>query len=142
MKPIEKAFSQFAIREIAGKQDNPEVLKYFNDLGFDGAALGDKTAWCSAFANWCCFKTGHEYSGKLNARSWMKVGIDVSKPEYGDIVVLWREDPNSWKGHVGFFVCERYGWIYILGGNQRDQVKISAYPKNRLLSYRRLKGGI
>lgn len=142
MKPIEKAFSQFAIKEITGKQDNPDVLKYFDDLGFNGSELKDETAWCSAFANWCCLKTGHEYSGKLNARSWMQVGTDVSEPEYGDIVVLWREDPNSWKGHVGFFVAERYGWIYILGGNQRNQVKISAYQKSRLLSYRRLKSGI
>ena len=53
MKAIEKAFGEFAVKEIAGKQDNPEVLKYFNDLGFDGNYLKDETAWCSAFANWC-----------------------------------------------------------------------------------------
>jgi hypothetical protein len=28
--------------------------------------------------------------------------------------------------------------IYVLGGNQNNQVKISAYPDNRLLGYRRL----
>lgn len=142
MKAIEKAFSQLGIKEIAGKQDNPEVLKYFDAIGFDGSQLKDETAWCSAFANWCCKMTGHEYSGKLNARSWLNVGQDVSNPEYGDIVVLWRESLDSWKGHVGFFVAERYGWIYILGGNQKNQVKISAYPKSRLLSYRRLKNGL
>ena len=142
MKPIEKGFGEFAIREISGKQDNPEVLKYFDELGFDGKVLKDETSWCSAFVNWCCKKTGFEYTGKLTARSWLKVGQDVSTPEFGDIVIFWRESPNSWKGHVGFYVCERYGWIYVLGGNQSNQVKVSAYSKSRLLGYRSLKGGL
>lgn len=142
MKAIEKAFSEYAIKEFTGKQDNPEVLKYFNDLGFDGSALKDETAWCAAFVNWCNMKTGYEYTGKLNARSFLEIGQDVSIPEFGDIVVFWRSHPDSWMGHVAYFVAERYGYIYVLGGNQNNQVKISAYPKKRLLSYRRLKSGL
>lgn len=138
MRPIEVAFSQYAIREISGKEDNPEVIKYFDDLGFDGKALKDETAWCSAFANWCCKESGYEYTGKLNARSWMDIGWYTEKPEFGDIVVFWRESVSSWKGHVGFYVCERYGYVYVLGGNQNNQVKISAYPKTRLLGYRKI----
>jgi hypothetical protein len=57
----------------------------------------------------------------------------------GDIVVFWRESIKSWKGHVGFYIREKDGWIYTLGGNQANQVKISAYPKSRVLSYRRLR---
>jgi len=132
------ALTQYGIKEITGKQDNPEVLKYFNEIGFDGASLKDETAWCSAFVNWVALKAKVERSGKLNARSWLTIGLEVQCPEMGDVVVLWRESPESWKGHVGIFIRKTENWIYVLGGNQNNQVKISAYPANRLLAYRRL----
>lgn len=132
------AFSQYGIKEIPGKQDNPEVVKYFDEIGFDGAKLKDETAWCSGFMNWVAMKAKVERSGKLNARSWVNIGLEVETPELGDVVVLWRESPQSWKGHVGIFIRKTENWIYILGGNQNNQVKISAYPAHRLLTYRRL----
>lgn len=135
---IEIALSQFGIKEIVGSQDNPEVLKYFDEIGFNGTALKDETSWCSAFANWVTQHACLPSSGKLTARSWLNVGIRVAVPEIGDVVVFWRENKNSWKGHVGFFIRETPSWIYVLGGNQNNQVKISAYPKSRLLSYQRL----
>lgn len=138
MKAIELALTQIGIKEIVGRKDNPQVLKYFDEIGYDGKKLKDETAWCSAFANWICKKVGLPYTGKLNARSWLKVGRRVSEPKLGDIVVFWRESRSSWKGHVAFFVRETKNWVYVLGGNQNNQVKISAYPKNRLLQYRRL----
>ncbi len=52
-KLLEIALSQYGIREIVGKRDNPEVLKYFDILGYDGSRLKDETAWCSAYINWC-----------------------------------------------------------------------------------------
>jgi uncharacterized protein (TIGR02594 family) len=135
---IQTALTQIGVKEIVGKRDNPEVLKYFDILGFDGSKLKDETSWCSAFVNWVAITAGYEFSNKLTARSWTKVGIQTEKPEIGDIVVFWRKSPNSWKGHVGFFIKEVNGWIYVLGGNQSNQVKISAYPKKRLLEYRKL----
>ena len=132
---INKAFSQFGIREIRGEKDNPEIIKYFDCIGFDGSKLKDETAWCSAFANWVCKESGANYSGKLNARSWLNVGTKIKDPEIGDIVVLWRESVDSWKGHVGFFINQTEDVIYILGGNQSNQVSIRSYPKERLLSY-------
>ncbi|MDH7444689.1 TIGR02594 family protein [Aquimarina sp. 2201CG14-23] len=134
-----KAISQYGIKEIKGINDNPEVLKYFDEIGFDGKKMKDETAWCSAFVNWCCKVTGYEFTGKLNARSWLNVGINVELPAQGDIVILWRENPKSWKGHVGFFVRETNGFVYILGGNQNNQVSVRAYPKKKLIQYKRLK---
>jgi len=138
MKTIELALSQIGIKEIKGRKDNPEVLKYFDEIGFNGGRLKDETAWCSTFLNWCCKKAGLPYSGKLNARSWLKIGKATDNPELGDIVVLWRESRSSWKGHVGFFVRESKRHIYILGGNQGNAVSIKPYPKNRLLEYRKI----
>jgi uncharacterized protein (TIGR02594 family) len=138
MNHIKLAFSQYGIKEIAGSVDNPEIVKYFDDLGFDGTKLKDETAWCSAFANWVCMNSDLEYTKKLNARSWLKVGRDTTNPVLGDIVVLWREHPDSWKGHVGFYINDDDKYIYILGGNQSNQVCIKPYPKTRLLTFKRL----
>ena len=131
------ALGEYGIKEISGKQDNPEVLKYFDEIGFDGAELKDETAWCSAFLNYCCKKANEPYTGKLNARSWLKIGKEVHNPIPGDKVVFWRGSPDSWKGHVAYYISELNGWTYVLGGNQSNQVKISAYPTSRVLSYRR-----
>jgi len=137
MKPIEKALSQYGIRETVGKKHNQEVLKYFHLIGHEWVTT-DETAWCSAFVNWACKMTVRKHSGALNARSWLTIGDHVCNPELGDIVVLWRDKPSSWKGHVGFFVRQTKSWIYVLGGNQSNKVCIKAYPKSRLLGYRRV----
>lgn len=133
---IDIALDEFGTREIVGKQDNPEVLKYFDGTGFDGKALKDETAWCAAFVNWVLLKAGFQGSGKLNARSFLEVGEATENPEKGDIVVLWRNSPQDWRGHVGFYVKESQDHIYVLGGNQGNEVSIKKYPKSRLLQYR------
>jgi uncharacterized protein (TIGR02594 family) len=138
MNIIKTALSQYGVKEIPGATDHPQIVKYFTELGFDGAKLKDETAWCSAFANWVAKTTGYEYSGKLNARSWLTTGISTEHPDWGDVVVLWRESPESWKGHVGFYVKESKRYVYVLGGNQRNSVCIKAYPKNRVLDYKKL----
>ena len=70
MSPIDLALTQIGIAEIPGKQHNPAILKYFKEIGHEWVD-NDETAWCSAFVNWCCKMTGYEYTGKLNARSWL-----------------------------------------------------------------------
>ncbi len=135
---LEIAVSQYGITEISGGRDNPEVLKYFDEIGYNGRQLHDETSWCSAFVNWCAKKAGLPFTHKLTARSWLNIGRKVDNPELGDVVVFWRESPRSWKGHVGLFIREDKGVIYVLGGNQRNQVNITAYSKDKLLNYIRL----
>lgn len=136
-KAFEIALGEYGTKEIVGNSDNPEVLKYFHDIGHKWVKH-DELAWCSAFVNWCCFKAKLAYSGKLNARSWQSIGKQVKVPHIGDIVVFWRIKKDSPWGHVAFFVRETKNYVYVLGGNQSNQVKISAYPKSKLLEYRRI----
>jgi uncharacterized protein (TIGR02594 family) len=138
MSLIQKALSQYGVREVDGKTDNPQIVSYFEILGYEGNKLHDETAWCSAFVNWVSKTENYIYSGKLNARSWLTIGESTAVPVQGDIVILWRESPSSWKGHVGFFVKQTKRYVYILGGNQNNRVSIKAYPKNRVLDYRKL----
>lgn len=137
MNIINTALSQYGVKEIVGRQHNPKVLEYFKAAGHSWVK-DDETAWCSAFANWVAKNAGKQATGKLDARSWLKVGQKVTSPQIGDVVVFWRESRSSWKGHVAFFVRETNRHIYVLGGNQNNSVNIKAYPKNRLLEYRRL----
>jgi uncharacterized protein (TIGR02594 family) len=138
MNHILIALSQFGIHETVGVKDNPEVLKYFDGLGFDGTFLKDETSWCAAFVNWCLKEGDKPYLRKLNARSLLQVGEKVDKPQVGDIVVLWRESKTSWKGHVGFYVSEDKNNVLLLGGNQGNKVCILPYAKYRVLEYRRV----
>jgi uncharacterized protein (TIGR02594 family) len=138
MKHLTLALSQYGNKEIRGEQDNPEILKYFDEIGFDGAKMKDETAWCSAFINWVCKVSDLPYTGKLNARSWLEVGVEVEEPKLGDLVVFWRGSPTSWKGHVGIYINKVDGFVSVLGGNQGNQVCIAPYAEPRVLKYIRL----
>jgi uncharacterized protein (TIGR02594 family) len=133
---IKAALGEYGVIEQPGAVENtPRILEYFAEIGHSWVKE-DETAWCSAFCNFIAKTTNHEYSGELNARSWLTVGIRTSKPEPGDVVVLWRSSKTSWKGHVGFFVRKDDSQIWILGGNQSNQVCIAPYDSDRLLDYR------
>lgn len=135
---LSTALSQYGISEMPGEEkNNPEILKYFDIIGQKWVKT-DETAWCSAFVNWCAKMSGYDFTGKLNARSWLDIGHNVIKPVQGDIVIFWRELPNSWKGHVGIYISESLTDIYVLSGNQSNKVCIKPYKKTRLLGYRRL----
>lgn len=135
MEPFKIALTQYGNKEIAGLLHNAEVVKYFKEIG-QTWVKDDETAWCAAFVNWCLKKAGLQHTGSLAARSFLSYGVSTKKPLPGDLVVLWRITKNSSYGHVGFFVREKDDIIYILGGNQGDQVNISMYSKTQLLDYR------
>ena len=145
MNITEIAFMNYGLKEIQGPEGNtPEILNFFKQIGHKWVKT-DETAWCAAFVNYCLHMAGFPMTGKLNARSFLELGERVSSPRpigsfnhTVDLVVFWRGDPSSWKGHVGFYIKERENLIYTLGGNQSNQVKISAYDRSRLLEYRRI----
>lgn len=117
---------------------NPRVDAYFDDVGHP--SMTDETAWCAAFVGAMLKRCGLPHTGKLTARSYLDWGkpIDLSKAEPGDVVVLWRGSPTSWQGHVGFYDHQADGNVYLLGGNQRDQVNVSGYDIDKVLSVRRM----
>lgn len=97
-----------------------------------------QTAWCAAFVDAVLHSTGSAGTGQLNARSYLNWGVAVDQPRVGDVVVMWRESPNSWKGHVGFYAgTNPDGTIKVLGGNQDDSVSFANYDPNTVLGYRR-----
>ncbi len=133
------ARNEIGVKEYSGSADNPDVVKYLKsvDILSMSAQRNDETAWCSAFVNWCMEEVGIKGTEKANARSWLEWGEKLEVPEVGCVTVLWRGEPKGWQGHVGFFVKETPSYVYLLGGNQSNQVKIQKYPKNRVLDYRK-----
>jgi uncharacterized protein (TIGR02594 family) len=114
-------------------------LNFFKETG-NGAIKTDEDAWCSVFVSYCAKQAGLNYSKKANAKSWLQQGTATTNPKPGDIVVFWREDPDSWEGHVAIYLGrdESTNEIICLGGNQDDQVCIRNYYTNRVIGYRTL----
>lgn len=135
---ISIALSQYGVKEVKGAKDHPQIINYFTSIGYNKTKFKEETAWCSAFVNWVAKEAGYEHTNNLTARSWLSAGKSIENPKIGDLVVLWRENPDSWKGHVGFLVKESKRYVYLLGGNQGNSVSIKAYPKSRVLDYRKL----
>lgn len=137
MKHLEEALKFYGVKGILGKEDNKQIVKFFEEIGHDWVK-NDEVPWCAAFLNYVLKVAGKEYTGKLNARSFLEIGEKVTEPILGDIAVFWRLDPKGTLGHVGIFVSEDEKYIYTLGGNQGNQVSIIPIKKERLLSYQRI----
>jgi uncharacterized protein (TIGR02594 family) len=109
-----------------------------------------QTEWCAAFVNSVLHSGDHAGSESVSeyplmARSFLEWGEPVNHkhedPQPGDIVVFPR-GRQSWQGHVGFYVdtVTVDGKVYwqILGGNQKNSVRIDLYDPSRALGVRRL----
>jgi len=135
---LEEMLTNYGLSEIDGPLSHPDIMEFFYDIGFSWVK-DDSTAWCSAALNYFAKKHMYERSGKLDARSWLKVGEIVLEPKLGDVVVFWRESALSWKGHVGLYINHNEKYVWVLGGNTNNAIGIAAYPRDRLLGYRRLR---
>lgn len=138
---LESAGSYLGTQEWPGAKHNPAILAMFAAVG--AAVDDDETSWCAAFVGSVLASLGLPHTGKLNARSYQTYGqaVRTQDAQPGDIVVLWRDSPQSWKGHVAFFVRFEDGKVILRGGNQRDgKVTDQGYPIDRVLSIRRVDG--
>ena len=131
------AFSVFGVKETGG---NNIILDFYKKAGFNNIHT-DKVAWCMAYFNWCLYKVGMEGSGTLVAKDGLKLGTEVSKPKFLDAVILDSSLPNAepWQGHIGWFIRSERNTVWVLGGNQGDEVNISPFPKSKVVGYRRFK---
>ena len=108
------------------------ILKRF--LKLDPA----KIAWCARFINSLLAEMGIVGTDSNLARSFLKIKTakKVLHPQKGDIVIFKRGLP--WQGHVGIYIKETDTHVLSLGGNQHNSVCIRAYPKRKVIGYRRL----
>lgn len=131
---ISVAQAEQGVRTFAPGSSNPRIKDYHQGTNIEG--YDDKASWCSSFVNWSLGQVGVKGTGSALARSWLDWGEPLDTPQTGCIVVLARDDPTSWKGHVGFFLRIEADRIYLLGGNQLDAVCEHFYPLFNVLGYR------
>jgi uncharacterized protein (TIGR02594 family) len=133
---IRTAVALYGTSEIPGAENNPKIVEFFHATGHRNIH-DDETHWCSAFIMYCAKMNGFDYPKNALARSWMKVGEKVEKPEVGDLVVFgWGQ---TYTGHVAIYLGESNGWVVCLGGNQGNEVNVMPFSKESILGYRRLK---
>ena len=131
---LQAAWAEFGVREIPGKEDAPEILRYFRDAG-DMNVETEATPWCAAFLGAMLKRAGYAGTGSLLARSYLDWGDRLDDARFGAVAVLSRgDDPNA--GHVGFLLSDTNGKLYLLGGNQGDAVTVASFDKARLLGLR------
>ena len=131
---LEQAWKHLGVEEFPGPADNPRISEFHRSV--DDNVTDDEVAWCSSFVNHVMALSYLPRTNSRAARSWLEWGSELIEPIYGCVCVLWREDPDSWKGHVGFYLDEIAGEIIMLGGNQGNEVSVRRYPKARVLGYR------
>ncbi len=130
--PVARA--ELGVRSFPPGSSNPRITAYHAGTALRG--YDDKANWCSSFVDWTLAQVGVVGTGSAIARSWLAWGESLDAPVAGCIAVLWRDEPLSWKGHVGFFVRHDGGHVVLLGGNQLEQVREQPYPLECVLGYR------
>lgn len=130
-KWLKRAFKEIGVKEH--ENINPKIVEYHSFTSL--RAKSDKVPWCSSFVCWCLEMSGIMSTRSAAARSYLHWGYKVLSAERGDIVTLKRgNSPTS--GHVGFYLKEDKNYVYLLGGNQSNSVRISRYDKNRIIGIR------
>ena len=133
---IIEALKYYGLAETPGPKTTPTIKKMLDELGYPFS--DDETSWCGTFMSWVTKQCGLPHPAKgYGAKEWLNWGQSIQTPEMGDVAVFWRVSPTDWQGHVALFVNRVGDTVYILGGNQSNQVSIMGMPANRLLGYRR-----
>ncbi len=128
------ARAEIGVRSLPADASHPRIFEYH--AGTNIAGYDDKVSWCSSFVHWTLAQAGIAGTGSALARSWLEWGAPLAEPRPGCVAVLWREAPQSWKGHVGFFVRADGDDVVLLGGNQLESVREHRYPRAQVLGYR------
>jgi len=130
------ARSFIGIKEIPGIKSAPFIQKLWDRVPWLWNMHKDDStlAWCGAFVAHCLRMCGITPPKEwYRAKSYMVFGLRIDKPVVGCIAVI----KNARGYHVGFVVGQDYnGNILLLGGNQNDSVKVSAFKQSTFVAFR------
>lgn len=135
-KLIEEAIKYMGIQEILGKDHNPIIMQWAEELGLRKTYTSDEIPWCGLYVAIVCKRANKEVvKDPLWARNWLKFGTKQAVAMLGDILVFSR----GTGGHVGFYVGEDNECYHVLGGNQSNKVGVTRILKTRCIGIRRPK---
>ena len=135
MKPryIEEAEALLGEKEVKGKLANDKIKELYADAGHP-SVISDEVPWCAAYVGACLVRANKPSTGTLLARDYLTYGAKLKGPKLYSIGVM-RRGTSSWEGHVGFVVDFNDTHVWLLGGNQRDSVNVSKYPRSQFLGF-------
>jgi uncharacterized protein (TIGR02594 family) len=134
---IREARKHINQKEIKGLQSNPFIVRLWDSIPWLWNSKKDDSAlpWCGAFVRYCLVNAALPVPKEwYRARAFINHGLPCHVPVYGCIGVI-----KNAKGqyHVGFVVGrDNAGNILMLGGNQGDAVKVSAFKSSAFVAYR------
>lgn len=134
MEPLylTEARKYIGLKEIPGSKHNSTIQSWLAQL--KAWWTDDETPWCGVFVAHCMKSTGNPIpKGWYRAKEWLNWGIESNTPKLGCVVVFDRKGG----GHVGFVVGkDNSGRLFVLGGNQGNQVSIAPFDMSRVEGYR------
>lgn len=134
-----QALKLYGTIEIPGRPSNPEIMSWAEEIGEKNLSMkysDDSVPWCGLFIAVCALRSGLKLPAvPVRALSWSTWGTVIDKKEarLGDVLTFTRKGG----GHVGIYVGEDDKAFHVLGGNQKDQVRIDRIDKGRLYSVNR-----
>lgn len=140
-----QAVALYGTIEFAGKKDNPIIIAWAEETGYEKIYTHDSIAWCGLGMAVCAKRSGWDYhpgGNALWALNWAKWGTSVEKDRacLGDVGV-WKRTDSKGKlvgGHVGQIIGhDKEGYVHVLGFNQSDQCNIVRKPVSSLVAVRR-----
>lgn len=133
MKPLwlTVAEKEIGVKEVRGGE-NPRIIEYHKSTTLK--AKEDEVPWCSSFVCWCIEQAGLTSTKSAAAKSWLNWGVKLETPREGCITILKQKVRHDDKTgttsgyHVAFFdFINDTNRVFVTGGNQSDQVKVSSF---------------
>lgn len=137
-KWLTSARSYIGQREIPGQDSNQWILGLWAIVPWIWLTVRRKDdsllPWCGAFVRLCLSEAGlTPPKAWYRAMAYAEYGTNVGRPVLGAIGVI----KNGKQWHVGFVLGkDNAGNIIMLGGNQNDSVKLSAFKPELFKAYR------
>lgn len=129
---IQWARKQIGQREVPGPASNPVIQAWYHLTTLPEYLWTDETAWCAVFVNAALMLNNIKTNRSARAFDWLDWGTPVSIPQKGDVVIFDFS-------HVAFYLSDAGGGkINCLGGNQNNEVNITAFSKASVRGYRRV----
>lgn len=134
------AYSYIGTKEYKGKGTNPKLAELFKGSGT--GVKDDDIPWCAAFIGAVFVRAGLPVPKAFDASlNWRTYGVKSVKPVVGAIVIFHRK-PSG--GHIGLIVkiSDCGNFVYVLGGNQNDEVNIRKFDLRERQAYFRIPLGV
>jgi len=127
---VKIGLKEVGTKEIRGPEHDKRVIFYHS---FTGGYSTDEVPWCGSFLAMCMTEAGiNPPSTAERALSWIEFGKSSDGPKVGSVAVKKRKGG----GHVGMVIAEDGEYVYILGGNQGDEVNIRKYKTSDFIDFR------